>query len=308
MRFDVATKTASLLLLLILPLGSCTSPTEAPHSSTRPDEVRGISLKADFDEATGTVSLPYDRLSLSPPEEELLTKAGSVATSVCAQSQGVHFVPSRPKLDPVYESEQYLGPWTVDQAQRFGFVTPMTEADLEANGILPPPAEREGGGQAANPNSRLTDSDWAVVNKCATGGSLDEFTSALEDVGPWVAPMRSIDESLPRDPQARALIAKLDSCFAGMGLVPSADMAWLPEGANGHEITEEQISLALSAVECKNRVNFTLLMADREAELQAPIIEKYAAELAERRASIEKAVADARELIAKNDDLFVATE
>ncbi len=260
-------------------------------------EAQGVSLESETDSRTGAVILPYDRFVETPEETAAMTAAAAVAISVCAAAEGVEFVPPALLVDPVYASEQYFGPWTRDQAQRFAFVMPMTEADLAANGItgaVQPPTSPE-----ETPNSDLTESDWAVVDACGSAPDVVTLNDALTEVGPWVEPMSMVHQALLGTSEAEGLIQQLGACLEEAGLQVDARQGWVPAGAQGREISEEQIRLALHVVECKDAIDFTHAMAAVEAGLQAPIIAEYVDELVAERQSTDEAMVLARALLAQ---------
>lgn len=256
----------------------------------------GLDLTAELDEESGAVILPYDRLTTTWAEGDLITTGTSIAISRCAEAKGVTLVASPPIDDPVYASEQYFGPWTVDQARRFGFVMPMSDADLVANGVVTASPDAT---PFVAPNGDLTDADWAVVDACASSPEVKALTDSIDDGGPWIEAIAATHDQLLEDEQARAIIKDLQGCFQSSGLTwDDSNEPWIPLGADGSQISEDQITLALQLVDCKEQVDFTSRMAAREAELQAPVIEKYADELVAQRQASDDVVAAARVLVA----------
>ena len=106
-----------------------------------------------------------------------------------------------------------------------------------------------------------------------------------------------------RDPRMQDLFSELRVCYAEQGME-------MDEESPGYihpridRIDEEQISLALKTVECKDQVNFTRRAADITAERQIPIIEEYADELLAGREKWDDTVAEAEEYIAAHPELF----
>lgn len=294
LRFVVPACAAALGVLAALAgCGRGTEPEQVPA------EFRGINLKAELDPATGAVTLPYDRLSLTREEESILSVASSTVLSQCGLEHGVRFTPPTPRYDPVYASEQYFGPWTKDQARQFGFVAPQTEADLYFNGIEG--VEAPVGPHSPVPNQNLTDADWKTLSeKCEGLAESSAYSQAEIQVGPWIEALDRVNDELDHDKRARGLIDELSDCYARSGLEPGGKIWWLPQGGRNRSVTEDQISLALAVVDCKDSIDFTNRMAQIQAQLQAPIIIKYADDLIARRQFIDKTVASARELIAKN--------
>lgn len=301
-----ATRRSSVLpVVLALGLLSGCGSADAPSQEV-PAEVRGISMKPELSPETGAVVLPADRFVESPLEMDLLATASAVEVSRCASEQGVTVAPPELSADPVYASEHYFGPWTVAQAERFGFVRPMTQADLQANGIAAPGSDpaadagADGETSDAAPESGeddLTEKDWEIIDGCASSSGSELFTEALTHVGPWYEQFASVQDAMLDEDAAREAIDDLKSCFKDKGLVSGdKDRPWVPRGADASEISAEQIRLALDVVACKDEVDFTRRMAEVESSLQAPIIAKYAGELVAKRAQLDEAIAQAQAL------------
>lgn len=267
-------------------------------------DVDGIDLKAELDVDLGAVVLPYDRLTLSPLETDLLSVAGTVEVAACAQTKGVRFIAPRPIDDPVYESEHYFGPWTVEQAERFGFVRPMSQADLVANGVQGASDSDSEAGSALPDNSALTDADWDVVDECGQSAAVESYRDALSQVGPWTEEISTISTTMENDSTMIALFSELDECYRDAGLTPEEGEPWLVTGADDHVIDEQQVTLALGVVRCKESVDFTRRAAAVEAAYEASVIAQYSDELLAQRAQLEETLSDARELIAARSDLL----
>lgn len=261
-----------------------------------PVTVQGVSMTAELDESSGAVILPYDRFAVTAEEADIFTTAASFAVSACAAEQGVVFRPTGLMHDAVYDSELYFGPWTEEQAQRFGFVTPMTDADLIANEILAKDAAASVE-PPANPNLELTDADWTVMDACGAAPEVAQYLDAVSS-GPWEEPLRATKDSLLDEDDAQELVAQLEACLTGAGLTPLPEEPGYPRGADTRTISEDQIRMALQVVRCKDEIDFTGAMARVEARLQSPIIEKYADELVAKRHSIDELAVQARALIA----------
>ncbi len=283
-------------LVVLVALAGCSANDEP--TVTLPTAVRGISLTAELNEQTGAVVLPADRFTETFLEMDLLATAGSTELSRCAAEKGVTFTPPQPLTDPVYVSEQYQGPWTREQAERFGFVKPMTQADMAANGITGAESDADADDKTS-PNGALTDEDWTVIDACNEDAGPSQFDAALKHVGPWYAELGAVEDKVFDDPEAKNALRDLDACYedAGLSVSKHNSPGW-PSGADASVIDQQQIQLALTAVDCKEQTDFTARVAAVEARLQAPIIVKYADELVQKRAEIDEALAAARALLA----------
>ena len=281
---------------------AATATAAAPWPSSEPLTVHGMDLRPQLDESTGAVILPLDRFEPTDAEVDLLTSAASVAIALCARERGVAFVGVTPPSDPRPVSEQFYGPWTVAQAERFAFVPPMSDADLAANGLVDGAADTADAGRAPHPNTLLTDEDWAVVEACDGSGVEDEFHEATRTTGPWSDGIEAAAAALMRQDETAALLDELGACFGSRGMQQDPDLPWAVVGA-GRTIDEQQVRLALGVVSCKEQVDFTPRMADLYARATLPVIAAYADELVERRRALDETLAAAQDLVAAHADV-----
>ncbi|WP_250442651.1 hypothetical protein [Actinotalea sp. C106] len=285
-----------LAILGALLVAGCASP-QVDEPALSEDVVAGISVRAELDPQTGAVILPADRLKYDQLEEMDLAHATAYAVAACAEERGVTFAPPESASDPVYRSETYFGPWTTTQANSFGFVMPMTEADLAANGIINGTSDNT---SAATPNGDLSEQDWKVIDECnATDATVQDLVAALHLQGPWMAELAAVEAAVLEDAQIQEILSELYDCYEESGLSPSnSAQPWLPVGADASQISEGQIRLALEVVDCKTQMDFTQRVADRHAQLQAPIIAEYANELVAQRDRIDEALEMSNDLVA----------
>lgn len=264
-------------------------------------------MKPQLDQQSGAVILPFDRFQYSHNEASRVSAATSLAISMCAQKAGAATGKAvKPAVDPAYDSEDYFGPWTTAQAQAFAFVIPESQRDLVANGVLTASVGDAGRQRSPGPFANLSEEDQNLVGKCTSSDPLvKRLISEQDQDGPWSAAIKEIDhrmESLDA-PGTAALVGDLDRCFESKGLSKAlGPQPWLPAGASGNAITEEQIGMALKVVACKDEIGFTQRMADIQAALQAPVIAKYAGELAAKRAALDDALTAADQLLDQNAD------
>lgn len=266
--------------------------------------VNGMDLEPQLDESTGAVILPLDHFQPTWEENEILVTAGSVSLALCAREQGVAFLAPELSFDPIYLSENYYGPWTVVQAERFAFAVPMTDADLEENGITGGAGESDTDADSvAHPNFALTDEDWVTIDECGSSGAGRKFQKATLLDGPWTEQITAAQDALLESDEARALVDELGACFTSRGMEPDPDAPWLVRGANGWEISEQQVQLALGVVACRNEIGFTEKLARLQARATVPTIAEFVAELTEHRRVIDAAVEEGRALLAAHDDV-----
>ncbi|WP_125774608.1 hypothetical protein [Antribacter gilvus] len=245
-----------------------------------------------LDEKTGAVILPYDRFSTSMRDAEVFRVARTAAAAVCAKQQGVTFMVGRWVDQPVYDSEKYAGPWTMAQAEKFGFVSPMPDADLRANGVV---GEDYGepsllnNAEVAAMNSQLTEEESAVVEACHETEEARQFAPSPE--GPWAEELWAAADDLYESPEVTNLFAELGACHEDQGLGVHQQVPEWPAGADPTRIDAEQISLAIASVRCKESLDFTRRLAEIEAASQVEVLQNYPREVA----AAGQEIADLRE-------------
>lgn len=281
---------------VLLTLSGCASSRDA---ASAPSNVRGLSMAAVLDPKSGAVNLPGDQFLLNEVDMDLVASAMTGLISTCAADKGVKFVRLKPLGDPTYLSESYFGPWTLEQAREFGFVPPMPKADLIANGIIPGDDAETGSGGNGGSTAERTEEEYAVVDECAASVDDDVYTAALTERGPWVQLIKHSPDKVRDTTAFRDAVRDLDTCYEQHGLTPSGQEPWTPLGAKGDHISLEQIEMAVQVVECKNEVDFTARVANAQAALQAPVIEKYADEMFAHRTQMATAIKEARKLHAE---------
>lgn len=268
-------------------------------------------MAPQLDQDAGAVVLPADHFIPDLTQQDRIMSAISVVVSRCAAQEGVTFVPAEPTNDPIYRSEAYFGPWTVDQARRFGFVQPASDADLVANGILAEdggpgsgPDGTEQGDAEPGPNAALSDADWEVMEDCGTRA---EGKKALDDAlllnAPWVDALVDVEDAVREDEEFRAAAADVQECLEARGLSTLEEAPWMPEGVDPVRITEEQVALAVDVVECKDEVDFTRRVATVHAARQAVVVAEYADEMMAHREVLTAALDRADELFSEAADV-----
>lgn len=270
-------------------------------------------VRAVLDEATGSITLPYDAYTTTPIDDQLLTSARSAAVAVCAREQGVGAMAIAHVPQEAYLSESFFGPWTAAQAEKFAFVAPAPDADLRANGVL-----AEGKGEASALNGAevganyeaLSMEDHAVIEECGSTPDSDAFVPGGS--GPWgLEILESTGDprmDAPKDDAVRGIFDELYTCYEENGMMPPTSelgiVPGMPEGANFGVIDEEQISLAIASVQCKEETGFTQKLADTWAQQQAAVMADYADELAVQKAELDEVLAAAETYIADHAEVF----
>lgn len=256
-----------------------------------------------LDRETGAILFPADRYTLTDEEEAELASAGSVVLEDCARLEGVEFMAWEPRYAPEYQASAQYGVWTTVLAERFGFVSPMSDADLRANGVTGNRSvETDGSGPGDH------EPDWGLVNPspeahailadCRESADFRAINSAqFYRGGAWSRPLGDAIESAHASEGYQAAFEDLEDCYRADGLEPDGMFV---AGVDASTISAEQISLALRVVACKDDVNFVERAVVEVARRQIPIIDRYEAELTAQRESIDEALARAEEILAKS--------
>jgi hypothetical protein len=303
---------------VVVGLTGCTGSSDAHAPSGSPSVgsaaqtaagASGIDLSAEVDEKLARVVLPSDRFSFDDADAALLSEAGNVQTAVCARAQGIDFV-AMPLLSDieVYRQEQFFGPWTMAQAQKFGFIEPMTDADLRANRFVPQNYGKQSTARTdvAAHNAPVVEKHRAELEACAKKSAklTDPIRSAPR--APWHDELNAAVDPVATgtDPEVKAVLDELNDCLKKNGLKPDPERPGFVEGVDVNHITEEQIELAVQVVQCKQDVDFTQRVATIWAAREAPVLEKYAKELVAQAAANKKVVDDAQALISAHKDVF----
>lgn len=287
---------ATVALALSLALVGCalTDDPQAVQTVAHP----GLDLTAEVDPSTGRITLPADRFQPTMEESDLLSTAASTAIADCAAERGVSFQPAVSAFDPVYAVSNRYGVWTREMAQRFAFTTPMTAADLSANGIRVEGAATADADPGPPPNAHLTTEDREILDECAGAAEVKQFdASALLGPGPWGDEIQAATEAA----FAREAVQVFDdyaACLVEHGHQADPANVYVAQGADPQVIDEEQTLLALAVVDCKTSVDMVTRLATLEAAAQAPVIDRHAAELIAQQERVQAAVAAARERLA----------
>jgi hypothetical protein len=309
--------TGCIATFLAFIIAGCSGPTtgtpSTPREPERTDESSaisggGIDVTPQLDEDLGRVVLPYDRFTFDGADVSLLRQAVNVEVALCAREQGIDFVASPMFADvEVYRSESFFGPWTMEQAQKFGFIEPMRDADLRANGFVP-----EGYGTPSDQawiatvehNGPVIEEYQAQLDECSE--QADTRLESIREVpnSPWHAELWAIQESLGKDKRVEEAVAKLEQCLRDRNLKPIPGNPGYVEGFDVNQITEEQILLAIQTVECKEEVDFTQTVASAWASLQEPVLARYAREIVAQGEANARALEDARALISANSEVL----
>ncbi|PWF25973.1 hypothetical protein DD236_07655 [Ancrocorticia populi] len=288
----------------VLSLCACsTNAGDSSASSPSLNQVDGLDLMADVDPDAGTVVLPADRFQLSENKLTILSTAGDIGITKCARSLGIPMMVSSADPDPVYDMWYQFGPWTVDMAERFAFVPPMTDADMVVNGIEGAPADSKSANDdyVPLPEDQLDE----AIEKCSGDPDFVYFNGIDDGFGgPWQEDFNQVYEKTLGDPRAEKVFDDLTACYKENGMTFDSSTPSFVTAADPNRIDEDQVEMAVKVAQCQESTDSIQQLADIMAEYQAPTIEEYAEELVEIRDSQDEALAKAEDYIADNPDAF----
>lgn len=301
-------------LVAVLLVGACTGATPSPETTTTYPAVDtypdvGIDLTSTVDPFSGSITFPFARLTPSEEETALFWAASAMVTAQCAQERGVDWRAAPVSTySTLYDSSIYFGVWTTDQANRFAFSLPSTNADLSANEVAGADASANAVGTPEQPdlselraardhNRTVSEADGEVVKECAGSAESDRLSGLSLFTGPWISTLTEATRPFDTHPEVVQARTELDTCLVDAGLTVDPDSPGYPMGTDVGRIDEEQIQLALQVVDCKTRIDYVPRLADAMARLEAPVLVEYADELLEERAKTDALVAEARAIL-----------
>lgn len=289
-------------IAVVLALCACGSDGPSPTPATRAVGHSGLDVTVGLDRQTGAITFPGDRFLTTAKERDLIDSAMTHVLSACVMEQGVAFAPFPPMWSPVHDASNYFGVWTAPVAETFAFVSPMTRADLRANGVTidgepipestePPPAWRS--------NSLATDEAEAAIDACSARPEAARFDlAATTPHGPWAMELGAAHDSARLTQEWTDAVDDYHGCLIDNGLHPDPDDPLSVIGADPSTIDAEQITLALAVVDCKDQTHLVDRLAGQVAAFQAPVIDTYASDMTAHRGRLDTLVADARTYLA----------
>ncbi|MFT0847268.1 hypothetical protein VR010_05860 [Actinomycetaceae bacterium L2_0104] len=288
-------------------LMGCTNGGSSANGSA---SLRGINPNAELDYENARVHLPSDYVTTRDHiyELSLIDSAAEGAVIKCAREEAGLDLKGYPidKDEPTRYVFWKYGPWTEAVAEKFAFVPPMTDGELVANGLVPQsvdPVESPN----LNPYADLSEADRQKIrDACASDPDAQKFDiyKAQSD-GPGEVELQDAWIQVDSDARMKALVEELDACFRTRGMEVDPGRIGYPKSAEPNVINEDQIAMALKTVECKDKVDFTQRAVDILAEHQMDVIDEHADELFAARQEWDDLVADAKQYIEENPDVFV---
>ncbi|USR79977.1 hypothetical protein [Arcanobacterium pinnipediorum] len=273
----------------------------------------GVDVSAKVDRDSWLIELPWDRYQLSSEDEAYLLSAGSAAMAECTRAKldGVAWTGFPPSvllpINPPVFSE--FGPWNKDMAAQFGFTrvadsgTPIANRGLSARSA----EDKAGWTSRAESNARVFEkAEQKFHEACDSYPIAKKFdVREVSGSGPWKNELSETRMRLFDDPRAQEIAGELEACFDKQGLQISSEVPGFVEGVDSFiDPTEESIAIALKAAQCQEETDATVRLAQVWADLQAPIVKKYAKELIAQRQLIDERVAEAKQYIQEHPELF----
>ncbi len=295
------------VVLLSVSVAAC-----SPEVDVERSNASGVNLKSEVNPTAGTVVFPGDRFALSEVERMHLVDADLVAYAVCAREHGVPFYAQfigNGKAPEYSMSGGFGGPWTVEMANKYAYLGPMTEADMIGNGIISPTEKNE----YVNPNESITPEDREIMSKgCRKYKTAEKFRRYSEQQGrpPAVDSLMvsNLWTKIKKDSDYNPLISDLKKCYAdsGISVKPSSDaiLGFTVVGADYSTINAQQIELAVRDAKCQVKIDFMQKMADIIAKVQAPIIVENLEDLTAWRKQLDEVLKEADEYIDAHQDVI----
>jgi hypothetical protein len=294
-------RSATFLAVLAFALGGCGANSEPLAAPSRAANNSGLDVSATVDRQTGAIVFPGSRYSLTDSEANLILDAGDHAAEICFNDNGISYAVPPVSWDPLYDISNYFGVWTVPVAERFAFVSPMTTADMSANGVKvngEPVPESVEPDEAWRANDLSSDEAAEVAAECDLLPDVKRFDLESLLPGAWQAELNAAFDLARQTQEWKNVFEEYHECLVGKGIEPDLEDGLAVIGQDNSEINAEQIVLALEVVDCKDQVKLVDRLAGQIAAFQAPVIDKYATDLVAYRAQLDKSLVEAREYLA----------
>ncbi|WP_162246138.1 hypothetical protein [Sanguibacter sp. Leaf3] len=287
--------------VVALVLAGCSTNEDSRVAPPTEASTSGLDVSPTLDRESGAIVFPGDRFDVTNAEAVLLAAASGYVVKDCINDHGISFSPPVDAWDPLYDVSSYFGVWTVPVAERFGFVSPMTSADMRANDVMvdgEPVPESSEPPAAWRSNDLGSEEAQAVIAACSSADGAARFDQLALTAGPWQADLDSAFDAARQTQEWDDAVDEYRGCLSDKGIAPDPDDELAVVGQDLYAIDAEQISLALEVVGCKDDVMLVDRLAGLVSAFQAPVIDEYATDLVAYRASVDAVVAEARALLA----------
>ncbi|QRV02720.1 hypothetical protein JTE88_03000 [Arcanobacterium phocisimile] len=301
------------LVSLMMVVSACSSVDSGVDVDSSESSSMGLNLSAEVDKESWTVTLPWNRYLISDEEKNILLSASSMALAQCTREKNMAKQWTGTNADFISQVNPHVysefGPWRKAMAQQYGFSSPYLSNDPIVGRDIKPPTETEilKLRRGFDANSLFSEADMELMRKeCDEYPAVEKFNrEKIAPSAPWVDELGETRMLLFDDPRAQEIVGELEACFDKQGMKMSSEIPGFVEGVNGFiDPTEESIALALKAAQCQEETDATPRLAQVWADLQAPIVKKYAKELIAQRQLIDERVAEAKQYIQEHPELL----
>ena len=276
----------AVLCVLVFGLSSaCSSANSEPTGSLT------VPTKAEVDESTGLILVPADAYWVTDLELAEITSAMRVAMISCKRRMNVPTDEPRRTIPDEQDTRRFAGLWRMANAERYGYVTPMSKAKEQAIA------------DQSDPLSAPTQAELDAAETCASSDSTVMELQEQPPDGPWLRALNAAEDEARASRDWAEVVADWGSCLAERGLsVDTENMA--PDGVDWKAVGERRVQpvdveLAVVDVTCKRQHDTAQRLADLVAAAQAPVVAKYGAELQDQRAGFDRQLAKARRVLSE---------
>lgn len=216
-------------------------------------------------------------------------------------------------VDPLYAVDVMLPPWLEEHAERFAFFPPQPLGDLLANGVTPA-GTSTGDLEARQVRIAEAEQKYTAFLESVEDPQYQSALATCEDdpevkkwkdikfsdlyAGPWTEEFEADWVAAFKDERMRPIKEEFAACLAESGLeaaVPDSiayDDIFAVKGQSYETIDEQQITLAVTTVRCKDQVDAVARTMTIWAEYEAATYREYEQELNENLAELETMRAD----------------
>lgn len=240
------------------------------------DSLEGMTSTIDYED--GSIETPGRQLTLTWDEETTIGYANSIASSQCADKQGVEYSPYDRRNEISEKAYTDIGVWSRSLAAKYGYESlPDTEAKDNVA------------------SEQLSEDDVAVLRDCTTNDpSVKEFSEVENEFANEIQPTL-VDNTVVNDEAREEIRQTWVDCMDSKGIKIDGE-GFIPSGVSTMD-EEEAIQTALKDVDCKESTKFVDKWAANLWEEQKQYVTKHASEYQEFRSRAVPVLEDARQVI-----------
>lgn len=250
----------------------------ASTSVTESNELTPSSAVAVLDASTERIDYPIDNYSLSLSDLDTLERADAIRQQACLSEMGQPVDLVAHAVVRSYDGERPYGIWGMENAQVRGYEIPSTGTE---------PFDL--GSQSADFNRAWDECGSKTISSANLGLQADDIGQRITAEAFYAA---------GQSPEWRKTIQEWKDCLAENDLEVAEDQEWVPDLSNA-TTPEARIRIAVTDIECKDRVSMVQRLANLEASFQGTLIDQHEAELVEQKNKIASRVKEAAAEIAE---------